>query len=143
MTICCQSTPLISSQRSKGCGLPTMSRNPHRPVNYRHSSVTSDMLPMIRHCISPCTVQCVTVLTYSHSLGNLFHSIMERSYLYSLNTSVIRTNPLWRGLHRTQREHPTKLCSKAGCIGNVYKSQQRLLSDFTLSERLHHANKSV
>ena len=34
-------------------GLSTMARNPHRSVNYRHSSVNSDMLPMVRYCILP------------------------------------------------------------------------------------------
>ena len=52
----------------KGFGLYTMSRNPHRSVNCRHTSVNSDMLPMIRYCILPGTVQYGTVLTYSHSL---------------------------------------------------------------------------
>ena len=37
-------------------------------VNYRHSPVNYDMLPMIRYCILPGTVRYGTVLTYSHSL---------------------------------------------------------------------------
>ena len=30
-----------------------MARNPYRSVKYRHSSVNSDMLPMVRYCILP------------------------------------------------------------------------------------------
>ena len=44
-----------------------MARNLHRSVNYRQSSVNSDMFPMIRYCSLPGTVQYGTVLTYSHS----------------------------------------------------------------------------
>ena len=44
-----------------------MSRDPLRSINYRQSSVNSDMLPMIRYCILLGTVQYGTVLAYSHS----------------------------------------------------------------------------
>ena len=52
-----------------------MARNPHRSVNYRQSSVNSDMFPMIRYCILPGTVQYGTVLTYSHSLKMILERV--------------------------------------------------------------------
>ena len=59
--------------------LSTITNNPLRFVNYQHSSLNSDMLPMVRYCILPGTVQYGTVLTYSNSLD--IHPDLERKSL--------------------------------------------------------------
>ena len=47
-----------------------MARNPHRSVNYRHSSVNSDMLPMVRYCILRLCVKAVTEPDSAESTEN-------------------------------------------------------------------------